>query len=222
MTTALKIDIVSDVVCPWCFVGKRHLERALKVYRDRHPDAPAPRARWHPFQLNPALPSSGMPRAEYLARKFGAPERTTQIYARVEAAGRNAGIRFAFDRIAVQPNTLDAHRLIHRAEDFGAQDAIVESLFAGYFLEGLDLTRPDTLADLAARAGLPRDEVAEYLATDLDRDLIASRDEHARNIGIEGVPFFIFNQRLSVAGAQPPDVLLDAMEQAEAQSAQPA
>ncbi|MGH8631868.1 MAG: DsbA family oxidoreductase [Burkholderiales bacterium] len=215
---SLQIDIVSDVVCPWCFIGKRHLEQALATYRQRHPDAPAPEVRWHPFQLNPQLPASGMPRSQYTAEKFGGPERAKEIYARVAAAGAKAGIAFAFDRIAMQPNTIDAHRLMHRAEKLGIQDAMAESLFSGYFIEGRNFTDRETLAELAERAGMPAEDARRYLDSDEDRALIAQQDEHARRIGVEGVPFFIFNQRLAVSGAQPAEILADVMERSAVQT----
>jgi predicted DsbA family dithiol-disulfide isomerase len=216
---SLDIDIVSDVVCPWCFIGKRHLERALALYCERHPDAPAPQVRWHPFQLNPHLPVSGMPRAQYVAAKFGGPERAKEIYARVALAGTRAGIAFAFDRIEIQPNTLDPHRLMHRAGELGIQDAMAESLFTGYFLEGRNLTDPATLAELSERAGMKREEAQDYLSSRDDRDLVERQDEQARRMGVEGVPFFIFGQQLAVSGAQPAEVLVEAMEEAEARTA---
>lgn len=211
----LQIDIISDVVCPWCLIGKRHLERALDLYREAHPDAAQPEVRWHPFQLNPELPDAGMPRAEYTAAKFGGPDRAREVYARVAEAGARAGIEFDFDRIEVQPNTVDAHRLIHRAAALDRQDEMVESLFRGYFLESRNLTQTATLAELAARAGLPADEATQYLGSGEDRDLIRQADQQARQIGVEGVPFFIFNRKFAVSGAQPPELLLEAMERAE-------
>jgi predicted DsbA family dithiol-disulfide isomerase len=215
----LQIDIISDVVCPWCFIGKRHLESALAAWREQHPGEETPAVRWHPFQLNPDLPESGMPRAEYVAAKFGGPDRAKEIYARVAGAGTRAGIAFAFDKIAVQPNTVNPHRLIHYSATHGDQQAVAEALFRAYFLEGADLTRQATLADIAGKAGLDRDEVAAYLAGDEDRSLIEEQDRRAREIGVEGVPFFIFGQRYAVSGAQPPEVLLNAMEKAHAEVA---
>ncbi|HVY04332.1 MAG TPA: DsbA family oxidoreductase [Burkholderiales bacterium] len=210
---SFQIDIISDVVCPWCFIGKRNLERALEAWEAQHPgDAPA--IRWHPFQLNPDLPAGGVPRKEYLERKFGGPARAKEIYARVEAAGKRAGIDFAFDAIAVQPNTIDAHRLLNFAGEHGGQDAAAEAIFRRYFLEGADLSSIDILADIAQQAGLDRAQAAAYLAGDADRDLIEEQDRRARAIGVEGVPFFIFNQRVALSGAQPPEVILRAMEQA--------
>ncbi|HUF20746.1 MAG TPA: DsbA family oxidoreductase [Burkholderiales bacterium] len=216
---ALRIDIISDVVCPWCFIGKRNLDAALRMYRAQYPEAEAPVIRWLPFQLNPDLPVEGMPRREYTSQKFGGPDNAREIYARVEAAGAHAGIAFEFGRIAVQPNTLQAHRVVHFAARENRQGEVVESLFQGYFLEGCDLTRAETLADLAARGGLHRESLLNYLRTDEDRDLIARQDMHARQIGIQGVPFFIVAERLGVSGAQPPGVLFEVMEQAQSESA---
>ena len=212
---ALTIDVISDVVCPWCFIGKRHLESALAAWRLDHPGEKQPQVRWHPFQLNPQLPRSGVPRAEYIATKFGGPQRAKEIYARVANAGARAGIAFDFDRITVQPNTLNAHRLIHRAGSSGRQDAMAEALFQAYFLEGADLSRDDTLADIAARAGLDRNEISAYLAGEEDKALIEDQDQHARSLGVEGVPFFIVNRRYAVSGAQPPEAILDVMAKAQ-------
>jgi predicted DsbA family dithiol-disulfide isomerase len=215
----LRIDIISDVVCPWCFIGKRNLDAALRMYRAQYPEAEAPVIRWLPFQLNPDLPVEGMPRSEYTSQKFGGPDNAREIYARVAAAGANAGIAFEFGRIAVQPNTLQAHRVVHFAARENIQHEVVESLFQGYFLEGCDLTSDETLADLAARGGLNRNELLKYLGTEEDRDLIVRQDAHARQIGIQGVPFFIVAERLGVSGAQPPGVLFEVMEQARSEPA---
>ena len=168
--------------------------------------------RWLPFQLNPDLPQSGMPRREYIERKWG-PGRGPEVYSRVAAAGRTAGIPFAFDNIAVQPNTLDAHRLLTYAERHGVQDEMAEVLFKAYFIEGVNLTDGDALADAAARAGLDREAAKRYLQSDEDRDVVAQADVEARSAGVGGVPFFIFNRRIGVSGAQESDVLLQAMEQ---------
>lgn len=210
----LTIDIVSDVVCPWCFIGKRHLETALAQYQADGTEAP--RVRWLPFQLNPDLPGEGVPRKTYLERKFGGPEHAQQIYARVTEAGRQAALALDFDRIEVQPNTLQAHRLIHVAGQLGRQDAMVEALFRAYFFEGADLTRDDRLAAIAAGAGFSEDTVRAYLAGDEDRAETAHLDWQARQRGISGVPFFIFNDKYAASGAQPPAVLLQAMRKASA------
>ena len=173
--------------------------------------------RWLPFQLNPDLPESGIPRAEYIQRKWGS--RGGANYSRVAGVGTTVGIPFAFEKIQVQPNTLMAHRLLYHAEQHGQQDEVSEELFRAYFIEGANLTDADALAEVAARAGLDRDAVAAYLASDADRELIATADVDARNAGIGGVPFFIFNRKIGVSGAQDPDVLLDAMEQALTEAA---
>jgi predicted DsbA family dithiol-disulfide isomerase len=169
--------------------------------------------RWLPFQLNPDLPASGMPRREYIERKWGR-GRGPEVYSRVAAAGRTVDLPFAFDNITVQPNTLDAHRLLGYADRHGQQDAAAEALFKAYFIEGGDLTDRETLADVAARAGLDRDAALRYLESDEDRDEVLQADIEARRVGISGVPFFIFNRRVGVSGAQEPDVLVEAMEQA--------
>ncbi len=168
--------------------------------------------RWLPFQLNPDLPENGIPREDYVARKFGT--RGKGVNTRVTAAGAQVGIPFAYEKMLVQPNTLNSHRLMHYAERGGKQDALAEELFRAHFLEGTNLTDRDALADVAARAGLDRGEVAAYLASDADRDLVEQADAEARTAGIGGVPFFIFNRKVGVSGAQDADVLLDAMEQA--------
>jgi predicted DsbA family dithiol-disulfide isomerase len=219
----MQIDIISDVVCPWCYIGKRNLEKALSQYAADHPgaaqdsDEKVPTVTWHPFQLNPQLPSEGIPRDEYTSSKFGGPERAKEIYARVASAGAGAGIDFRFDEIGRQPNTIDAHQLVSLAAGFDAQDGVVESLFKGYFLEGRDLTDRETLLELAERGGLPREEGESCLAEGRLRSEIEQQDNHARGLGVEGVPFFIFNQKLAVSGAQPPEILVRTMTQAESQ-----
>lgn len=219
----LQIEVVSDVVCPWCFIGKRRLEEALRR-RAADPQAGTVSVRWRPFQLNPDLPETGMARADYVARKFG--DRAGQIYARVSDVGKSVGIDFDFERIARQPNTLAAHQLIAFAEAAvstadgagpqAGQDAMVERLFRGYFLEGADLTDTQVLLDLAQQAGFDRAAAAAALADRDQRWAMENDEQAARALGVEGVPFFIFNRRLAVSGAQEPEVLLQAMERVEA------
>lgn len=208
----MDIDIISDVVCPWCFIGKRHLEQALVLWRDRHPGE-EPEIRWHPFELNPHMPPGGMDRRRYLEDKFGGPERAREIYARVEAAGREVDIPFDFGRIEVQPNTVNAHRLVAWAGARSRQGAMVDALFDGYFLEGRDLTSKDELVELAGGAGFDRELVADLLESDELLDHVRKEEDTAHRIGVQGVPFFIFNQRVALSGAQPPELLVDAMEQ---------
>ena len=166
--------------------------------------------RWLPFQLNPDLPSEGIPRADYIARKFGARGNT---YERVRKVGETVGIPFAFDKIEVQPNTLNAHRLLHYAEQQGRQEQVAEVLFNAYFIEGANLTDIDTLARIAQRGGLDEPAAKSYLSSDTDREVVANADVEARSAGIGGVPFFIFNRAVGVSGAQDPEALLDAMLQ---------
>ena len=167
--------------------------------------------RWLPFQLNPDLPESGISRAEYLQRKFGSPSHS---YARVAAVGESVGIPFAFDKIRIQPNTINAHRLLHYADQQGRQDEVSEVLFRAYFIEGANITDIGVLADVGARAGLERSALADYLASDADRELVQSADIEARSGGINGVPYFIFNNKVGVSGAQEAETLLQAMLQA--------
>ena len=167
--------------------------------------------RWLPFQLNPDLPESGISRTEYFQRKFGSP---THSYARVAAVGESVGIPFAFDKIRVQPNTVNAHRLLHYADQQGRQDEVSEVLFRAYFIEGANITDIGVLADIGARTGLERSALADYLASDADRELVQAADIEARSGGIHGVPYFIFNNKVGVSGAQEAEVLLQAMLQA--------
>jgi predicted DsbA family dithiol-disulfide isomerase len=165
--------------------------------------------RWLPFQLNPDLPEQGISRKAYVERKFG--PGGARNYARVAGVGKEVGIDFAFDDISVQPNTVNAHRLMLYGAKHGREDEVAESLFSGYFLEGAVLTELATLADIGARAGLERKALGDYLASDEDRDAVLHGDAEARRAGIGGVPFFIFNRRIAVSGAHEPETLLGAM-----------
>jgi len=214
---ALSIDIVSDVVCPWCYIGKRRLEAALDLYRERRPDAPAPTVTFHPFELNPDMPREGVSRADYIAKKFGA--RGYSAHDRLVHAGAQLGIAFAFDAIARQPNTLAAHSLIEAARRKGVQGAMKEALLKAFFVDSLDLTDDKALVKIASEAGLDRGEAEATLADEDLRGAVAEEEEKARAMGVNGVPFFIFNRRLAVEGAQPPDILLDAMLEAEKEAA---
>ena len=205
----LQIDVISDVVCPWCFIGKRRLEQALRQFQPPDSDLSI-EVRWRPFQLNPDLPASGMGRAEYLRRKFGANAR--DIYSRVSQVGRSVGIEFAFETIARQPNTVDAHQLIWLAGQELRQDAMVETLFQAYFLEGADLTDRAVLLQLAMRAGLPALAAQSCLTDQGVRQAVSEEERMARDLGVQGVPFFVFNRRFAVSGAQEPAVLLRAIE----------
>jgi predicted DsbA family dithiol-disulfide isomerase len=213
-TPPLTIDIISDVVCPWCYVGKRRLEAALA--RRTNSQAAPVRVRWHAFQLNPDIPPGGVDRRSYLERKFGGPERAKQIYARIKAAGDEVGIAFDFERIVRQPNTFDAHRLIGWVQDvdLNKSDALIEGLFRAYFIEGVDIGDIDALARLAGDAGFDPTAARAWLISGEGRAAIQAEEQRARALGVTGVPFFVFNQRLAVSGAQPPEVLLGAMDEA--------
>jgi predicted DsbA family dithiol-disulfide isomerase len=211
----LFVDVVSDVVCPWCYIGKRKLETALARLRADEPGL-APTVRWHPFELNPDLPVEGIARAAYLEKKFGGKARAAEIYARVRAVGAEVGIAFDFDRIARQPNTRDVHRLIAWAQHRGEAGALVERLFRAYFIEGRWIGERAELAALAADSGLPGDEARATLASDAYRAEVEAEYREAQEAGITGVPFFIFNGRTAVSGAHDPDVLLEAIAAARA------
>jgi predicted DsbA family dithiol-disulfide isomerase len=207
------IDVVSDVVCPWCYIGKRRLEAALASVAAADPSF-APVVRWHPFQLNPELPREGVDRKRYLEAKFGGPANAAQIYARVKAAGESAGLALAFDRIERQPNTLDAHRLVAWAQSRRDADELVERLFAAYFVEGRAIGERDVLASIAGEAGFDREAAKAFLAGNDLAGEVEEADRRARELGIGGVPFFIFDGRIAVSGAHEPEVLRGAIAQA--------
>jgi predicted DsbA family dithiol-disulfide isomerase len=182
------------------------------MYQERRPDEEEPAVRWLPFQLNPDLPEEGIPRKEYIERKFGPGH--AHSYARVAGVGREVGIEFAFDHITVQPNTLNAHRLMIYGAKQGREDAVAENLFRAYFLEGANLSDKAALASVGERAGLDRAALAAYLASEDGREEVLRADLEARQAGINGVPCFIFNRRTAVSGAQAPETLLQAMLEA--------
>ena len=201
----IEVDFVADLACPWCFLGLVRLERA----RALRPDFPV-RVRWRPFLLNPQMPPEGMDRAEYVRRKFGG--NASEIYRRIEESGRADGVSFAFERMPRTPNTTRAHRLILFAEERGAADAVIRGLFRALFQEGRDVGRPEVLADVAAEAGLDRDEVLEFLLGDrLARDVSAAHQQ-AERAGIRGVPVFIVDREHAITGAQPPEILADLLD----------
>jgi len=211
---ALQIDVISDVVCPWCFIGKRRLESALALYRAKNPDAPEPELIFHPFELNPGIAEEGVARKEYVARKFGEAE-GRQVYERVAAIGREVGIPFAFDRIERQPNTRLAHMLIAMARLKGRQERVKEAFLSAYFIDGVDLSNRENVEAVAVGAGLDAEEVSMTLESPEALALVEVEEQEAQAIGVEGVPFFIFNRRVAVSGAHDPDILLQAMLQAE-------
>ncbi len=202
------IDIVSDVVCPWCYLGEKRLEAALA-------EEPQPvQVRWRPYQLDPTIPEGGLDRAEYMAKKFGRDGRLQSIHDNLMRLGADLGVPFAFDRIKRSPNTLDAHRLIRWALSAGVQARVVDRLFEAYFVEGRDIGDRGVLIEIASECGLEAKLVEKLLAEGVDVDLVREEIAEAQAIGVSGVPFFIFAGRLGVPGAQEPSVLRRAMAQA--------
>jgi len=205
----LRIDVISDVVCPWCFIGKRRLEKAVAL----KPDIPVD-VHFHPYFLNDWIPAEGMPREEYLTKKFGSVEAYKGMAQRVTEAAVGEGLTYAIDKIARQPNTLDSHRLIHWAGQQGQAARMKQRLMDLYFTEGADLTDREVLVRAAADSGLDGDQVRLWLAGGKDVAEVEQQANAAKEAGISGVPTFIFGQKLAVSGAQAPDVLAQAIEQA--------
>jgi predicted DsbA family dithiol-disulfide isomerase len=205
------IDVISDAICPWCWIGKAHLDAALAELRE---DGLEFRIRWRPFQLNPDMPEEGVARAEYRAAKFGSLERSRELDAQVAEAGRAAGLAFRHDLMARTPNTVAAHRVIRAAEEAGVQDAVVDALFRAYFQQGRDIGDAATLDVIAAGAGLPG--MAAMLAGDAHRDAVLAEDMAARRGGISGVPSFLMDRHLLFSGAMPGPRMAAAFRQAHA------
>lgn len=197
----VKLDILSDPICPWCYIGKANLDRAL-ARAANHPFV----IEWHPFQLNPDMPREGADRRTYFAARFGDPARIAAMQARVTEVATAAGLAIDLDAITRIPNTLDAHRLIHWAGIEGKQTAVVSALFRANFVEGRDIGDAEVLADIADTAGLDAALVARLLASDADLAEISARDAHSRKMGVTAVPTFIVAQSHAVPGAQPPEM----------------
>jgi predicted DsbA family dithiol-disulfide isomerase len=221
MSGSLRIDVVFDFVCPWCYIGKRRLEAALEVWRTDHPGTPGPVVRWLPFQLYPDIPAGGISRREHVERRHGAAGPDPEKQQHVADLGRSLGLEFQTDRITVQPNTIDAHRLSGCAQRRGSQDEMVEVLFRAYFMEGINLNDHDALASLAAAVGFDWSQVAVYLGGATDVQTVERLEVEVRNAGIDIVPFFVFNNKVTVSGAHDVKVLLEAMAQATATEAVP-
>ena len=207
----MQIEIYSDVICPWCFIGKRRLEQALETagYAQQAHIA------WRPFQLNPTMPKEGMDRHVYLDAKFGGAEARRAIEERVAKAGEADGIVFAFDRIERTPNTFDAHRLIWFAGQQGCQDEVVEALFHSYFTKGREIGSLNSLAEIASDCGLNREEVERLLVSDRAVQEVRAEEATGHRLGIRGVPYFVLNGSISISGAQPPDIFVSALQQTE-------
>jgi predicted DsbA family dithiol-disulfide isomerase len=212
--TKIQLDVVSDVMCPWCYIGKRRLEQALdQVAAGGEVEV---ELRWRPFQLDPTLPQEGRDRREYLETKFGGPERADEIYERIRQAGLEEGLEFDFAAIGVSPNTIDAHRVIRWASNEGqeVQDKLVEKLFRDFFMEGANIGKHEVLVEAAREAGMDESVVAALLATDQDREAVSEEIAVAQQMGVTGVPCFIIDNKYAVMGAQPADQIVGAIQQA--------
>ena len=203
----ITIDIVSDTVCPWCFIGKRRLEKAMAA----RPGFDY-QVSWRPFQLNPDMPEDGMARDQYLAMKFGGTQRAQQIYQNVSEAGELEGLKFRFDKILRQPNSLASHKLIRWSGSSGKQDAVVELLFQRYFVDGADIGDSEILLQVADAADMDAGLVRDLFDKGSDDELVLQEESVARRMGIAGVPCFIVAQKYAISGAQDPSVLINVFD----------
>lgn len=205
--TPLRVDIVIDTICPWCYLGQRRFARAIA-------ERPSLRAeiRWRPFQIGRATPAAGRDRADDLAARFGSPQRAQRHLAALQRTGEREGIGFRFDLIRRTPNTLDSHRLISYAAGFGLAEAIVGRLFHAYFVEGLDIGDRHTLAELGEGVGLGPGRVRRYLEGDEDKPRLIAQDDRMRALGVDGVPCYIIAERYAISGAQSPEVFLQVID----------
>ena len=206
----LTVDVISDVICPWCFIGKRRLEKAIAALKGEH----EVKVQWHPFQLTPTMPKEGVSRREYRIGKFGTWERSQELDSKLIAVGESEGIHFAFDRIERTPNTVDAHRLVGLADQHECQDAVMEGLFQAYFTQGRDISNRQTLVDVVVESGLERRLVEDTLNSDEGMAAIHEAEKLSRRHGVSGVPFFIVNEKVALSGAQAPETFLEAFRQA--------
>ena len=198
----LGIDVVHDLVCPWCYLGLRRLMRTLRRRPDLLTDIT-----WRPFLLNPDMPRAGLPRADYVVRKFGGEERARRLYASITEIGRAEGLQFRFDRIRRTPSSVDAHRLVRWASAYGRAAEVVEALFAAHFTDGRDIGDLHVLTDVTAACGLDGPAVRHFLAGEADIDAVHAENLRAHRLGINGVPCFVIGGRHAIAGAQEPEVI---------------
>ncbi|RMF12424.1 MAG: DsbA family oxidoreductase [Alphaproteobacteria bacterium] len=208
----MRIDVISDTICPWCFIGKRRLEEALSARPGLDVEIV-----WRPYELNPDMPAQGMDRREYMAMKFGGAEGAAKAYEPVRVAGQSVGISFAFEKMEKVPSTIKSHCLIHWAGEGDQQDRMVEALFRAYFLEGRDIGDDDTLVAIAREVGLDGDEIGRKLAAGDDLNLIRTRAQVARSSGVTGVPCFIVDKKYAVVGAQDAAVFVDLFDKLASQ-----
>lgn len=205
----LRVDVIADLICPWCYLGKRRLDDALSAVH-----GPS-QISWYPFQLNPAMPAGGMPFEEYLSSRFGDAELLQPAMDELRAAGKSEGINFRFEKLTQVPNTLDAHRVMRLAESTGASPSdLAETILRSFFEEGLDIADRDILVELGGRHGLESPAVHKTLDDDLSRRIVLSQEAQVRQSGVTGVPDFLVNKRLFVVGAQPTENLVNVFDRA--------
>ncbi|QHT67096.1 DsbA family oxidoreductase [Rhodocytophaga rosea] len=205
----IRIDIVSDIVCPWCYIGKRRLERALDKLSDKFDFV----LEYHPFELNPAMPIEGVKQQEYLIKKFGSTERYHQLTRQVTQVAAQEDISFHYDKQQVSPNTRNAHRLVQLANQEGKQVEMVEALFKAYFTDGIDLSKRENMLAVAVQVGLDREKTSKLLASEEGLLQIALAEQELQKLGITGVPFYIVNNTYGISGAQPLDAFVQVFEQ---------
>ncbi len=204
----MKIDVYADIACPWCYIGEKRLEQALSM----RPDLKA-ELQWKPFQLRPEMPKEGVRWSDFEVEKFGGHDRAQQIFARVTSVGAEDDIDFRFDRIPVAPNTLDAHRLVLFAREQGREWEAVAALFAAYFTEGRDVGDLDTLVQIAQEIGLDETAARDYLQSDRNVEAVSESQEEAYGVGVQGVPFYVFDERYALSGAQSLETFLWALDE---------
>lgn len=208
---ALKVDVIFDTICPWCYVGKRRLEAAARLRPEIEFET-----RWRPFLLNPDMPLGGMDRSTYLIRKFGTEARVRRVYGAISDAGQSVEIDFAFDRIRQTPNSVDSHRLVQFAQNFDKSDVVVEALFLNYFVNGQNIGETDALIEIGCDIGLPRDELSSHLHSDDGVAFVYDENARAHRHGINSVPSFLFAGSMAISGAHEPQVLARMIDAASA------
>lgn len=205
----LNIEVVSDVICPWCFVAKRRLEQAIEDVRDRYEF----RTAWHPFQLNPTIPAEGIERRIYRTAKFGSWEHSHALDMRLVEVGKSVGIEFAFDHIQWTPNTFDAHRLIWLAQQESVQECVVEALFHAYFEQGQNIGDRQILTEIGLASGIDYERLMQFWSSDEGSTAVNEEEAAARRLGISSVPYIIINGKYSLSGAQDPQTIVSAFDQ---------
>ena len=210
----IKIDVVSDVVCPWCYIGKRRLEKAIDQLKDKYEFE----LEYHPFELNPEMPTGGTDQKVYLTNKFGGPERYEQITNRVTMTAAEEGLNFDFGKQKISPNTREAHRIIQYAKQEGKQIEAKEAFMKAYFEQGVDLSKKENLLSVAVQAGLTKEKIEKLLSTDEGLMEVALAEKEMQKLGITGVPFYIINNKYGVSGAQPSESFVQAFEDIGAKS----